>query len=358
MNKGVYIHIPFCNKICSYCDFAKVYYNSKYVEKYLEALKKEILKVYQKDAVDTIYIGGGTPSSLNVLETKKLLTILKIFKRTKDCEITIEVNPESVDLEKLKLYKEFGVNRISVGIETFHPKYLKYLNRDIVDFDHVYKMIRKYFNNINIDLMYAIYGETKDELEEDIKKICLLNPTHISTYSLIIEPHTKLYVEKTKPIDMDLDFSMYEIIRKTLLQNGYQHYETSNFSKPGYLSRHNLKYWHNENYYGFGLGAAAYLGKNRINNTRSISDYINGNYILEIEEITPIKDMSNHMILGLRLNEGVNILEFNKKYQCDIYEVYPIAKLLEEGYLDLVGNNIKISEKYMYTPNNILINFI
>ena len=212
MTKSVYIHIPFCDNICSYCDFCKLYTNNKFIDKYLNSLENEIENKYKKETIKTLYIGGGTPSSLNIEQLNKLFKILKKIKKSKNCEFTFECNIENITKQKLEILLKNNVNRISVGIQTFNEKYLEFLNRKYDEKEIIKKisLIKNVgFKNINVDLIYAIPGQTKEELEEDIDKFLNLQVNHISTYSLIIEPNTKIYIDKVKNIDEDLDYEMY-----------------------------------------------------------------------------------------------------------------------------------------------------
>ena len=359
--KSVYIHIPFCNHICTYCAFTKFYYDQKKVLKYLESLKKEIKLTYQGELIETMYIGGGTPSSLNIIELKKLFEIIKIFKLKDNCEFTIEVNPDNIDKEKLLLFKKNKVNRISIGIETTNNKYLKYLGRNY-DFNLVkekIKLIKEIgFNNINVDLIYAIPNQTLKELELDIDNILSLDINHISTYSLMIEPHTILNIKKEKNILEDLDYEMYKLIIKKLKENNFIHYEVSNFSKKGYESKHNLVYWNNLNYYGFGLSASGYINNIRYTNTTSLQEYNKGNYLKEKEVLTKKDIITYELILGFRKIKGINKRDFYNKYKIDIKDLYNIKELLNKN--DLIENNDYIFINYdkIYVENSILINFV
>ena len=356
--KSAYIHIPFCKTICSYCDFCKMYYNEELADIYLLELENEINKNYKGETLKTIYIGGGTPSSLNLKQLNKLLNIIKIFKLEKDYEFTVECNIENITKEKLELLHKNKVNRLSIGIQTFNEKYLKFLNRnhtkeEIIKKINLAKNIG--FKNINIDLMYAFPNETLEELESDIDEFLKLDIEHISTYSLIIEPHTKLYIDKIENIDEDLDRKMYDLICKKL--NKYNHYEISNFGKEGFESIHNLTYWNNENYYGFGLGASGYIGNIRYDNTKNINEYLKGNYIKNKEILTKNIEIENEFILGLRKIKGIDIEKFNKKYD-NIFKYDVVKRLLKENKLVKDDKNIFINKEYIYTSNNILIEFI
>lgn len=353
--KSVYIHIPFCSNICSYCDFPKIYYHKKWINDYLEALNREIELRYKGELIETIYIGGGTPSSLEIEELEKLFSIIKKIK-SNYLEFTIECNLDNLTKEKIDLFKRNNINRISIGIESFDKKNLKFLNRNLNNLELIPYIKKIGIDNINVDLIYALPTESKKTLINDIDKLLELDVPHISTYSLIIEPHTMIYNKKIENIDDFLDLEMYNIICSKL--KAYNHYEISNFSKKGYESKHNLTYWNNEHYYGFGMGASGYIDNIRYTNTKSINEYIKGNYILEEEKLDIKETMENEMILGLRKLEGVNISNFKKKYNKEIKEVFKIDKLIEEGKLLIENDYIKINSKYLYVSNEILINFI
>ena len=352
---SIYIHIPFCTNICSYCDFCKILKNKQWIDKYLIALEKEIKENYKKEKVNTIYIGGGTPSILSLKQLEKLFNILKIFNIDKDAEITFETNTEDLSIEKINLLKQ-NVNRLSIGVQTFDKETLKTLNRKL-DIDNL-KLALKNFKNVNIDLMYGFQNQSIEDLKKDLEKIIKLNPTHISTYTLIIEPHTKLYIDRYKPLNDDKERQMYDLIRKTLKENKYVQYELSNFSKKGYESRHNLTYWNNENYYGFGLGASGYVDNIRYENTRNLNEYLKGNFILNKHTLTIKEKIEDEFIVGLRKTKGINKDKFYKKYQKNIKEIKIVNKLLKEKLLLEDETNIFINPKYLYTSNEILLNFI
>lgn len=361
MAKACYIHIPFCDHICSYCDFCKLLYQKEWIVSYLQALEKEIQEGYHHEVLDTLYIGGGTPSSLSNLELERLLQILQALKLSEHYEYTFECNIENIDEMKLRLLKQYGVNRISIGIETINPKLLRTLNRkhtkeSIKNKIKMMKMVG--YSNINVDLMYALPDESLEDVEKDIEFLLSLKVPHISTYSLILEPHTKLYIDGVKPIDEDLDFEMYQLIQKKIEQHGYIHYETSNYAKAGYESRHNCTYWNNEEYYGFGLGASGYYSGIRYENTRSLNHYLKGCYRLEEHTLSKLEKMQNEMILGLRKVEGVNRELFVLKYGYKIEEVFPIQELLDSGKLIDQNGFLTIPAAYQYLANEILIYFI
>ncbi len=352
---GVYIHIPFCKKICNYCDFCKILYDSDYVSKYLDSLEKEINERYNGEKIDTIYIGGGTPSSLDSFELDRLLSIVSKINLADNYEYTIECNIESIDIDKINIFKSYGINRISFGVESFDKNICKILGRchdeDMV-FDNIY-LTKKYFDNISIDL---IYGVTEDinVVKSDISKFLELGIPHVSCYSLIIEENTKLYIDKRDYISQDIDKEMYDYIADTLKKNGYIHYEISNYAKDGYQSKHNMNYWLNGRYYGFGLGAVSYLDNTRISNTKNMSKYLKNEYLdkSEYEDVQIRKE--NDLILGLRMINGINIDAFNQKYNDNLLEKEIVKSLLNEGYLEISNNYLKCNKEFIYLQNIIL----
>ncbi len=361
MSNNCYIHIPFCKNICSYCDFCKIYYDEKIVSKYLDKLEREISSIYQQEPLDTIYIGGGTPSSLSLVELERLFEILNKLRKTANCEFTIEGNFESTTKEKLELYKKYGVNRLSFGLESTSDKNLRFLDRAF-DKNQASETIKTAkdlgFSNINIDLMYALPNETISDLNKDLNYILELDVEHISTYSLIIEPHTKLGIQKTENIDEDLDSEMYDLICKSLKENNYKHYEISNFSKEGYESRHNLCYWNNQEYYGFGLGASSYLNNKRITNTKSITKYLQEKYQYITEVIHQEDKIEYEIILNLRKATGINLNEFVLKYHKKLKDHYDYQSLVDKGLLVEKNNQLFIPENKWYISNEIIIKLL
>lgn len=359
--KSVYIHIPFCNNICTYCDFCKVKYNEEWINKYLDKLEDEIIKQYKKEKIRTLYIGGGTPSILSIDELKRLFEIIKLLDLEQLEEFTFECNVESITNEKLIFLKKNNVNRLSIGIETFNEKYLELLNRhhtkeEVFEKIEMARMIG--FENINVDLMYALPNETMEDLEKDVDEFLKLNVNHISCYSLMIEPNTKLYISKIKPIDEDLDYEMYKYIEKRLLSREYIHYEISNYSKNNMESKHNLVYWNNEYYYGFGLSASGYLENYRYDNTKNLRKYLNGEYIENITKISEEDKLKYELILGFRKIKGINKNQFKNKFGIDIYDVDNIKELLNNNMLEENEEYIYIADEWIYKSNEILLKFV
>ena len=360
MPKSIYIHIPFCKNICSYCDFCKIYFSPETANLYIKALKKEITDRYNNEKIETVYIGGGTPSCLSLDNLKQLFDTIKVFDLSELKEFTFEFNVSDIDENKLIFLKQNKVNRISIGIETINKEGQKLLDREVSKeiISSNINLAKKYFDNINLDIIYAYKNETIDILKDDLDFITGFNPTHISCYSLIIEEHTILNNMKVKPIDEEIDSEMYYYIRDYLLNKGYNHIEISNYSKDGYSPVHNLVYWNNEEYYGFGAGASGYIGNCRYSNTRNIYGYIEGNYKYT-DEILEKKDIvENEMILGLRKIKGVNKKSFYDKYNKSIDEFFDIGILLKNHLLEENEEYIYIPSDKLYVSNSILINFI
>lgn len=356
---SIYIHIPFCNSICTYCDFCKIFYNKKYINDYLNNLEQEIKVRYKSEIVNTIFIGGGTPSSLDDEELIRLMNIIEIFKLNDNYEFTVECNIESITENKLKIMKKYGVNRISIGVESFDNSIIKLLGRNHTKKDVYNKMgiVKRYFSNINIDLIYAAYDDI-NILKSDIDCFLKLDIPHISTYSLIIEDNTMLKINGMKNIDEDIDYEMYKYIEDTLEKNNYIHYEISNYAKNGYQSKHNLVYWNNEEYYGFGLSSTSYINNERITNTKNLRKYLNGEYLdTSVYEDKDIR-IENEIMLGLRKLDGIDLDRFKDKFNVSLEDIYNIDNLISEGYLVKEDNYIKINKKYMYISNEIIVRIL
>lgn len=363
---SIYIHIPFCKSKCLYCDFASFANMEKRYDDYVQALVLEITSKachYKDLEVQTVFIGGGTPT---VLPSDYILNIMEALKVNytiaPDAEITIESNPGTIELEKLIEIRKSGINRISMGVQAWQDKLLKKIGRihTQVEFVEGYHLARQAgFDNINLDLMFTLPTQTLEDWEETLENIIRLKPEHLSTYSLIIEENTpfyRLYNENELPLpDEILDREMYYKAKEILKQNGYSHYEISNFAKPGYESRHNIVYWKQKEYIGFGLGAHSYSGKTRFHNTYDMDKYMNPTGCDSVEdiEISDIYDeYAEYMFLGLRLIEGISISDFKAKFSQDIYSVY--GKELEEckkllllyennGYIALTSRGLDVS---------------
>lgn len=361
MVDSIYIHIPFCDHICSYCDFSKVFYKEELVDKYLSFLEKEMAILPIEHKYKTLYIGGGTPSSLSITQLNHLFFITDKILFQKDYEFTIECNIENLTEDKLKLMKQHRVNRLSIGVESFNQTKLDFLERHYLKnrIKPTIKLAREIgFSNINIDLMYAIPGETVDDVKNEVEEALELGIEHISTYSLILEANTKLGNSDIKEIDTELDRNMYDVICQKLKEAGFEHYEISNFALPGYQSKHNLTYWQNKEYYGFGLGASGYIKPYRYQNTKSITQYLKGNFCYEKELQNQNLEIENEIILNFRTKNGINKNVFFKKYGFDLKEKYFIEDFISHDVIIETDEYYYISEDYWYLLNEILLRFI
>lgn len=354
--RGVYIHIPFCTSICSYCDFCKFTYKEVWASAYLDILEDEIEQYYEGDKVKSIYIGGGTPSCLSIGNLKKLFKLTKKFDLDKDGEFTFECNVNDVCEELLKFLKENNVNRISIGVESFNKFNLKFLNRKHTKeeiFNNI-KLAKKYFDNVNVDLIYALPIETMHMFMSDVNNLLKLDVNHISTYSLILEEHTILYNKKITPISEDLDYKMYKYICKKLKRKGYVHYEVSNFAKSGYESKHNLTYWDNDEYYGFGLSAHGYINNMRYENTRNFNKYLKGEFRFNELLVSVQEEMENEIILGFRKLKGISIEDFQNRFDMDIFEAFSFEDAISKGYIINKDGYLYIPEDKIYVMNEII----
>ena len=389
---GLYIHIPFCVKKCNYCDFNSAPYSDEIKELYINALINEIKAksgIFNDKTVDTLFIGGGTPSILPPYLTERIFSSLNSFyKFDKDCEISIESNPGTLDSDKLKAYKDFGINRLSIGLQSTVDEELKILGR-IHNFDTIlasFDLARNSgFENINVDLMNSIPNQTFDSFCKGLKKIKKLNPDHISIYSLIIEEGTPFFDMKLNLHDEDIDRKMVHSIID-ILGDEYQQYEISNYSKADFECRHNIKYWKREDYEGFGISAASLFNKRiRYKNTGDINEYIEffnkdeaflkdyfeksikgdtekiENPFFSEYEILDENDMiSEYIILGLRMNEGINAALFEKEFNKSIFELKgdKIKMHISEGLLETKGDWIRLTEKGRDLANYVWSDFL
>lgn len=388
---GIYIHIPFCLQKCNYCDFLSFENKNDEKNDYVKALVNEInnyaniLKDEKnnKQKIGSIFLGGGTPS---VLSKEQILPILKAINNRFDIngsEFTIECNPNTIDKEKLMLYKKSNINRISMGLQSSHDEELIALNRvhNYSDFLNAYNIIKEVgFENVNIDLMYGLPNSNIGKFEKTLDRLVALNPTHISAYSLILEENTPLREmvenkEKSKELTMpdeDEILKMSELVFSKLKEKGYKRYEVSNYKKEGYECKHNIGYWENKPYIAMGLGATGfYYNKEKENefirykNESDLSKYIkaDGNLekiIIEKENLDELSLIEEFMFLGLRMTKGISVLEFKKRFGKDIYEVYSdvLFKYYEKELLKEEEGFIKFTDSGLNISNYILTDFL
>ena len=408
---GIYIHIPFCQHKCDYCDFVSFSNKQDFIENYIEAVKKEINN-YFKDktlletyTVTTIYIGGGTPSYIN---SKYILEIMHVLEenlknnvvKMEDMEITIEVNPGTVNKEKLEQYIKEKINRLSIGLQSTNNEMLKQIGRihTYEQFLETYKIAKEVgFENINVDLMIGLPNQTIEDIKRSLKEIVQLNPTHISVYSLIIEEGTviaqKIENHQLEEMDEELERNMYWYVKNTLELNGYTHYEISNFAKEGKESKHNLNCWRQKEYIGIGLAAHSYLNYVRYTNTSEMKQYItrmnnlneqivkdilelsnnkkkkanveeNEKHIetvYEIEEVQELEERKReYMLLSLRTIEGISISKFKEKYIDNPIFLFrkELEKLVEEKLVAIDGDYIRLTNKGLDLANLVWEEFI
>ncbi|HGM1251214.1 TPA: radical SAM family heme chaperone HemW [Clostridioides difficile] len=388
---GLYVHIPFCVKKCKYCDFNSYKMDIDSKKRYIEDLKiemelysnklykdnkyknKECCSLNKNDKITSIFVGGGTPSILTSDEIREVFVSIKeMFDIDENAEITIECNPGTLTLEKLKTMKEIGINRLSIGLQAIQEKHLNFIGRihTYEEFEKNYKdALSVGFKNINIDLMYSLPNQTLCDWKETLEKVVHLNPTHISAYSLILEEGTELYnmyeSNKFELIDENVDIEMYEYTINYLKSKGYNQYEISNYSKEGYNCEHNILYWECEHYIGIGAGASGYINENRYNNVESLEDYhlslVKREKPIQENEILSEKDMIEEKIfMGLRMNKGIKFEDFKKKFGIDFREKYnkQIEMLLARKLINQSFEGIQLTQKGREISNSVFIEFM
>jgi len=360
MIKGLYVHIPFCAHICSYCDFVKCRYSFTMSENYLNSLQKEIDEINQ-DEFDSIYIGGGTPTALEASQLEKLLTMLAKFKV--NIEYTIEINPETFSLEKAQILKKYGINRVSIGIQSFDEELLKHMSRKHTNQDvfNTFSYLKEVgIKNRSIDLMYGFQNQTLSTLQQDLQKVVLLDVTHISIYALEIYPHTEYGIKHYQKVDDETDYLMYQTIVDYLNEHSYKQYETSNFALGHYQSYHNRLYWTYEDFIGVGMGASGKVGDIRYDNTDSFIDYNKGKYRKNETRLTLKEQQFEAIMMNLRLIEGINVANYNKRFDIDLLRTYQkqIRKHFDLGNLVYENGYLKTTEKGKLILNDILVDFM
>ncbi|SHG70476.1 radical SAM family heme chaperone HemW [Virgibacillus chiguensis] len=372
---SVYIHIPFCQQICHYCDFTKFFYNEQLANDYVDALKKEMSTyVPEKEKkVKTIFIGGGTPTALTVPQLEAVLRhIAETFDLHECEEFTIEANPGDFSKEKVALLRAYGVNRVSLGVQVFDNEMLKTLGRihTVKDVYDTVSLLQDYgIHNISTDLIYALPNQTVTHFKDSLTKAMNLDLPHLSTYALQIEPKTVFYQRYKKgnlprPPQED-EVIMYDILKTTAAKNGLNQYEISNFAKQGFESKHNLTYWNNNFYYGFGAGAYGYLPGKRYGNIRPLPAYIkqvnkDGKPVLHVDTIGKKEQIEEEMFLGLRRMEGVSKRQFTHKFGVSMDKLYrpSIDELVQRGWLLEREDQIALSEEGKIVANEVFERFL
>lgn len=377
---GIYVHIPFCKQKCYYCDFISYANKEEKTKEYVKCIQKEIeieSKKYSKDEyeITTIYLGGGTPSYISALYIENIINVIKLNYNVKDnAEITIEINPGTVNEEKILIYEKIGINRVSIGLQSTNDKLLKQIGRihTYEEFLNCYKLVSKSkIDNINVDLMLALPNQTIEDLEESLQKVIKLKPNHISLYSLILEEGTKLEKMVSENIvklpEEDMEREMYWKTKRILEKNGYNHYEISNFAKEGYKSKHNMNCWSQKEYLGFGVAAHSYVNRKRYCNINNIEEYVsnikkgkieNNRTVCEIQN--KIDEQKEFMMLGLRKIDGIDIQEFKNKFvENPIYVFHKeLEKLVNEDLVEIDLDKIKLTNKGLDFANLVWEKFV
>lgn len=359
--KALFIHIPFCEHICKYCDFTKLFYFSKFEKPYLEALKKEISSKV-KNKVFTLYFGGGTPTALSDEGFEDILKFASKYLE-KGYEFTVEANVENLTESKLNIMKRCGVNRLSIGVQSTCNALLKEIGR-CHTFEDAQKIIKlaksKGFSNINIDLIYGFKNESLNDVKKDLEEFIKLDIDHISIYSLIVEKGSMFYNLKYPTQNEEDSRKYYEYIVKFLRENGYERYEISNFAKNGKYSRHNLTYWHNEEYYGCGLGASGYVNGVRYENTKSLPDYFKGNYFSSSERVGEKELEEYFLITNLRLEQGFSKEQYKKFFGVDFEEKYnnKIKYFDLKRYFDFSVSRIRLNDEGLIMMDFVLLKLL
>lgn len=373
---GIYIHIPFCDHLCYYCNFNKVFIQGQPVDDYIEALLKEIrltLAKYPHTPISTIYIGGGTPTALSAKQLARLFDGLHQLIDIKDQEFTVEANPNDLlDGTKLPVLREYGVNRLSIGVQSFNDDVLKKIGRthsaqQAVEAVHNAQKIG--FDNISIDLIYRLPGQDLVDFNRSLQQALALDIPHYATYSLILEQKTVFYNlmrrGKLHLPSQDMEVDMYQLAMDQFAEHGVDQYEISNFAKPGFQAEHNLIYWHNQHYFGFGAGASGYLGATRYQNFGPIQQYLkplanNQLPVLTSETITRDQQIEEQLFLGLRLNDGVSKAAFKARFGEDLLAVYPkvIPKLIDQGLLRETDQGYTLTTRGRFIGNDVFTEFM
>ena len=368
---SAYVHIPFCTQICYYCDFSKVFIKNQPVDSYLEHLLEEF-QSYDIQKLRTLYIGGGTPTALSA---SQLEVLLKGLTKNLDLsvleELTIEANPGDLDADKIAVLKNSAINRVSLGVQTFDDKMLKKIGRSHLEKD-IYENIDRLklagFDNISIDLIYALPGQTMEQVKDNVAKAIGLDIPHMSLYSLILENHT-VFMNRMRrgklPLPKEeLEAEMFEYIIVELERVGFEHYEISNFSKPGFESRHNLMYWDNAEYYGIGAGASGYVNGVRYKNHGPIRHYLSaveeGNARITEEHLSQKEQMEEEMFLGLRKKSGVSMARFEEKFGRSFDGLYGeiVRDLVQQGLMQIDGDRVRMTKRGLFLGDTVAERFI
>ncbi|TMW73871.1 radical SAM family heme chaperone HemW [Alteribacter natronophilus] len=376
--RAVYVHVPFCEQICHYCDFNKFFLKNQPVDEYLNDCETEMSRTVARfpfDRIESIYVGGGTPTSLSTVQLEKLLLAIRHHFRINEpdrIEFTVEVNPGSAEPDKLAMMRRNGVNRLSIGVQTFDGDLLKKIGRDHKPedvTDTIEKCREAGFENISIDLMFGLPGQTLSNFEDTIDRAVSLGIEHVSAYSLKIEEKTVFYqLAKKGRLSLpheDTEADMYDLLISKLAEAGFHMYEISNFARGNKESVHNITYWNNEEYYGIGAGAHSYMEGVRRQNHGPLPKYMkaiaDGELPYREEHAVPVKEqMEEELFMGLRKTEGVSLSRFEKRYGKPVTEVFgaTVDKLMKQGLLERSGSCLRLTEKGRFLGNEVFEHFL
>jgi oxygen-independent coproporphyrinogen-3 oxidase len=366
--RAAYVHVPFCAHRCSYCDFAIAVGHDDLRDRYVEALAAEIATLGRPQPVDTLFLGGGTPSHLTAGQLERLLgTLLRWLPPRPGHEFSVEANPDSLDRDKVKVLADHGVNRVSLGAQSFHPHLLRALGRDHApdEIPRAVERARARIDNVSLDLIFGVPGQTLAEWDADLRRALELQPDHIATYGLTYEAGTPLWKERrrgaVRPLDEEAELGLYSHAIDTLEAAGFEHYELSNFARPGRRCRHNGVYWANGAYFGFGMGAARYVNGRRELNTRSLPTYLRRALAgeaptFQAEELPPEERARETLALGLRRAEGVGRADFRAQtgYGLDSLAGPAIARHVELGLLRDDGERVCLTRSGNYLADSVI----
>jgi len=355
---SLYVHVPFCTAICPYCDFPKVVYRESWSRAYLSRLQEEA-KARCDGTFSTVYVGGGTPSCLKAEEFDELLSFFRGYLE-EGGEYSVEINPETLTEEKADILARHGINRVSLGVQSFHPKTLKTLGRrhDEATVVRAISLLRERgIANINLDWMYGVPGQTREDVAYDIARFLAMDVPHVSAYSLILEEGTIFAAKKIEPCSDDVQQGMFESIRDALEQAGIKRYEVSNFAREGYRCRHNLTYWRDEHYLAVGLGASGYVGDERYVNTKNLTKYLAGEYEGERETLSVQSRIEDFLLTNLRLVEGFEIRRFEERFGPEAYgsKKEAVDALKGRGLLEEEGGYLRTTSRGMDLLDAVLL---
>lgn len=366
--RGLYIHIPFCAKKCSYCDFVSFGGREEFLPPYFDALKKEALK-YKGEQISTVFIGGGTPSLMDAKQIEQLCEFLhKNFIIASNAEFSMEANPKSLTLDKLHAAQNGGINRISVGAQSLSDNMLNKIGRchTLNELEIAIENIKKAgYNNFNLDLIFALPDQTVEMWHQTLVKAANYDPPHISCYSLILDPSTPMGAayernELSVP-DEDTERLMYKMVGETLASYGICQYEISNYAKEGYECKHNIGYWQCNEYIGLGCAAHSYYNGARFHNTESLEEYILGNDIVRDKQILTEDEMEEEtLMLGFRMNKGISITEYDKKFRCDFFKRFnkAIVKLKAQNLIEIKDERIYLTQNGLDLCDSVVLEFL